>query len=62
MERGIAELDHDVSELDQCKSVLTGELAEEHAYQEQMRNLIAQLKRNIYEVKHEREKFVKDIN
>ena len=27
-----------------------------------MRNLIAQLKRNIYEVKNEREKFVKEIN
>ena len=62
LQKGIADLDRDVRELDECKAVLTTELAEEHAYQEQMRNLIAQLKRNIYEVKNEREKFVKEIN
>ena len=29
MQRGIGELDRDVRELDQCKEVLTSELAEE---------------------------------
>ena len=62
MQKEIFELERDVSELEQCRDVLTTELTEEQAYQEQMRNMIAQLKRNIYEVKNEREKFVKEIN
>jgi len=61
LQRALCDTERDVSELAQCKEVLGGELKEEQAYQEQMKNLIAQLKRNIYEVTHERERVVKEI-
>ena len=41
MQKEIFELERDVSELEQCRDVLTTELTEEQAYQEQMRNMIA---------------------
>ena len=62
LERAMSDTRRDVEELGQCKKVLENELAEEHGYQEQMRQLVAQLKRSIYEVKQEREKVVRDIN
>ena len=62
LEREIAEVDRDVKELEKCKLVLGTEISEETSYQQQMWSLIAQLKRNIYEVKNEREKYVKEIN
>ena len=61
LEKEIADHERDVTELEKCKSVLATEVFEETAYQEQMRILIAQLKRNIYEVKQDREKMIKEI-
>ena len=52
----------DCEELVQCKAVLENELGEEQDYQAQMRQMIAGLKRSIYEVKQERERYVKEIN
>ena len=42
--------------------MLEKELMEESKYQDYLKTYIAQLKRNIYEVKQEREKYIKDIN
>ena len=55
-------MERDCSELTQCKEVLQSELNEEIAYQEQMRGLVTQLKRKIYEVKVQRERYIRDIN
>ena len=62
MRREINDLNRDCEELVQCKAVLENELSEEQDYQEQMRSMIAGLKRSIYEVKTERERCVKEIN
>ena len=62
LRREIGDLKKDCEELVQCKAVLENELREEQAYQEQMRQMIAKLKRNIYEVKQERERCLKEIS
>ena len=62
IKKEINEISHECDELIECKDVLTAEIKEEQEYQEQMKNLIAQLKRNIYEVRLDREKMVKEIN
>ena len=62
LQKEINEVDRDVQELETCKTVLQAEISEETAYQDQMRSMIAQLKRNIYEVKNDRERILKEIN
>ena len=61
-QREITDLKRDCEELVQCKAVLENELSEEEVYQEQMKTMIAKLKRNIYEVKTDRERLFKDIS
>lgn len=62
LHKEIGDIRRDCEELSECKVVLATEINEEQAYQDQMRNLIAKIKRNIYEVKTNREKIVKEIN
>lgn len=60
--KDISDLTKDCIQLAECKEVLENELTEENAYQDQIRTLIAQLKWNIYEIKGEREKVIKDTS